>query len=116
MRALTFLIVLTIFGVSGGCARKPDVTYVELPPEAPPVSSSARGEVSNGRVQLASSIPIEPEPERESSAPVVSDVVEEPVVQFDLVQAKAEQVGVEHLTQSDIEGLSFAEIQKLRGY
>ena len=106
MRVLIFLIVLTVFGVSGGCARKPDATYVELPPEAPPVSLRARG----GRVQLTSSSAIDAQPEREPS------VVEEPVVQFDLVQAKAEQVGVEHLTQSDIEGLSFAEIQKLRGY
>ena len=106
MRVLIFLIVLTVFGVSGGCARKPDATYVELPPEAPPVSLRARG----GRVQLTSSSAIDAQPEREPS------VVEEPVVQFDLVQAKAEQVGVERLTQSDIAGLSFAEIQKLRGY
>jgi len=112
MRVLIFLIVLTIFGVSGGCARKPDATYVELPPEASPVSSRARG----GRVQLTSNSPIDAQPERESSAAVASDVVEESVVQFDLVQAKAEQVGVERLTQSDIAGLSFDEIQRLRGY
>ena len=35
---------------------------------------------------------------------------------FASIQAKAERVGVEHLTQADIEGLSYDQIQELRGY
>lgn len=35
---------------------------------------------------------------------------------FELAQAKAERIGVENLTEDDIEGLSFDQIQELRGY
>lgn len=124
MRVLIFLVFLAIFGGLGGCARKPDVTYVDLPPNAPPVSSTEREQVSTSTVrrktQIASRSAMDAEPKRQRSARVVEEPVkkpvEEPIVEFDLVQAKAEQVGVEHLTQTDIEGLSFAEIQRLRGY
>lgn len=104
---------LAIFVVLGGCARKPDVTYVELPPDAPPVSSqgtitlAAAGSDQRSRSGANS----EPDSWNTRVAPV-----QETDAQFDLIRAKAEMVGVEHLTQADIEGLSFNQIQELRGY
>jgi hypothetical protein len=35
---------------------------------------------------------------------------------FKAAQAKAARVGVENLTEKDIEGLSFEQIKQLRGY
>lgn len=107
---------LAIFVVLGGCARKPNVTYVELPPDAPPVSAT------QGTITLAAA----GSDQRSRSGPnsesdswnrrVAPDPVQETDAQFDVIRAKAERVGVEHLTQADIEGLSFNQIQELRGY
>ena len=46
----------------------------------------------------------------------VSPVKQDPNAKFKAVQAKAKRVGVEQLTQKDIEGLSFEQIKQLRGY
>ena len=43
-------------------------------------------------------------------------VKQDPNAKFKAVQAKAKRVGVEQLTQKDIEGLSFEQIKQLRGY
>jgi len=105
--------LLTIFVVLGGCARKPEVTYVELPPTAPPVSAP------EGTITLAAagsgqgSAKSGAEPRSWNTRVAAAEASE---TQFDLIRAKADRVGVEHLTQADIEGLSFDEIQELRGY
>ena len=106
---------LAIFVVLGGCARKPDVTYVELPPEAPPVS--APGAITLAAAEFDQRSRSGPNSEPDSwNTRVAPDPVQETYPQFDLIRAKAERVGVEHLTQADIEGLSFNQIQELRGY
>ena len=46
----------------------------------------------------------------------VTPVKQDPNAKFKAVQAKAKRVGVEQLTQKDIEGLSFEQIKQLRGY
>jgi hypothetical protein len=47
-----------------------------------------------------------------AAAPVKQD----PNAKFKAAQAKAKRVGVEQLTQKDIEGLSYEQIKQLRGY
>jgi len=113
---LVMIVLLTIFAVLGGCARKPDVTYVELPPTAPPVSKTQRAiTLAAAGSDLRSGDGPSAEP-RSGNTSVADAAAEETETQFDLIRAKAERVGVEHLTQADIEGLSFDEIQELRGY
>jgi len=117
MRVVISFFLLTIFGALGGCARKPDVTYVDLPPTAPAVlatEGAIRLAATDSELQTRGGLGTETESGWNTR--VASDVVERTNVQFDLIQTKAERVGVEHLTQADIEGLSFNQIQELRGY
>lgn len=47
---------------------------------------------------------------------ITPSVARESEVKFATVQEKAERVGVENLTEVDIEGLSYNQIRQLRGY
>jgi len=47
---------------------------------------------------------------------VATPVKQDPSAKFKAAQAKAKRVGVEQLTQKDIEGLSYEQIKQLRGY
>jgi len=106
---------LAIFVVLGGCARKPEVTYVELPPDAPPVSATEGG-VTLAATTLNARSRQSTDPESGWGALVASDAGADADMQFELAQAKADRIGVENLTEADIEGLSFNQIQELRGY
>jgi len=60
-----------------------------------------------------------PAPTRTATAkarPAAAPVKPDPDARFKAVQAKAKRVGVERLTQKDIEGLSPEQIKQLRGY
>lgn len=60
-----------------------------------------------------------PGPTRTATAkarPAAAPVKPDPDARFKAVQAKAKRVGVERLTQKDIEGLSPEQIKQLRGY
>jgi hypothetical protein len=60
-----------------------------------------------------------PAPARTATAkagPAAAPVKPDPDARFKAVQAKAKRVGVERLTQKDIEGLSPEQIKQLRGY
>ena len=60
-----------------------------------------------------------PAPTRSATAktgPVTAPVKQEADARFKAVQAKAKRVGVQMLTQKDIEGLSYEQIKQLRGY
>jgi hypothetical protein len=60
-----------------------------------------------------------PVPTRTATAkagPAAAPVKQDPDARFKAVQAKAKRVGVERLTQKDIEGLSPEQIKQLRGY
>ena len=50
------------------------------------------------------------------TGPATATVKQDPNAKFKAVQAKAKRVGVEQLTQKDIEGLSYEQIKQLRGY
>ena len=53
---------------------------------------------------------------RAKTGPVAAPVKQEADARFKAVQAKAKRVGVQMLTQKDIEGLSPEQIKQLRGY
>ena len=120
MRVFVALSLLAMFLPVGGCARKSQATYVELSAEAPPHTSEAEfaSMGANGSAEFWSPVSDSPRGPTEAhwTTEVVSGAVEETEVMFASIQAKAERVGVEHLTQADIEGLSYDQIQELRGY
>jgi hypothetical protein len=112
---IVLIFFLASFVVLGGCARKPEVTYVELPPDAPPVSATEGG-VTLAATMLNTWGRQRTDPESGWSALVGSNARGDTDMDFELAQAKAERIGVENLTEDDIEGLSFDRIQELRGY
>jgi hypothetical protein len=118
MRVLLALLLLAMSFVTIGCAQRDQATYVDLPPEplstepdiqtlslsAPsPANSGARGSDDSPR-------------EASKEQPAADGENEESGMSFAAIQAKAHLFGVERLSKSDIEGLSFAQIQELRGY
>ncbi len=125
MRVLLALFLLAMSFVTIGCARRDQATYVDLPPEplsaepelqtpslsAPSLANSdARGSVDDSpRKALA-------EQTAAKKQPAADEKHEEPRMSFAAIQAKAQLLGVERLSKSDVEGLSFAQIQELRGY
>jgi hypothetical protein len=122
MRVCFALFLLTISLVIIGCARRNQATYVELPPDAPPhvsnvklASVSATRPANSEARRSADDSPRKP-PKEQSEARVVNKSQEETGRSFADIKAKAQQVGVEHLSQSDIQGLSYDQIQELRGY
>jgi hypothetical protein len=122
MRVCFALFLLAISLAIIGCARRNQVTYVELPPEAPPHASnvklasvSATRPANTDARRSADDSPRKP-PKEQSEARVVNKSQDETGMSFADIQAKARQVGVENLSQSDIQGLSYDQIQELRGY
>lgn len=120
-----FLLAMSVSVI--GCARRNQATYVDLPPEAPPHTSDVKlASVSaptppakpKARVAVDNSPRTPPkEPSKKpSDAPIANKGKGETAMSLAAVQAKVRRVGVEHLTQSDIEGLSYDQIQELRGY
>lgn len=124
MRVAVILALLTIFVSLVGCARKPDVTYVDLPPVAPvdlpPVAPKAHSAepdpASKATRVLARNDGSSGAARNEWNTRGANNGASESVFKFAAVQAKAQQLGVEHLTRADIDGLSFDQIQQLRGY
>lgn len=111
MRVALSVILVGVAVSIGGCARKPQATYVELPPVAPQSSASEAAQEHAGalRNEVAAS--------RKHWAPsVAADHSKDIDGKYLMARAKAERVGVERLTQADIEGLTFDQIQQLRGY
>ena len=87
----------------------------------PPAPDRTENRVYPGpKAPLAGDQERRPAPVRSATAKTgpaaVSPVKQDPNAKFKAVQAKAKRVGVEQLTQKDIEGLSFEQIKQLRGY
>ena len=116
MRVAVILALLTIFVSLVGCARKPDVTYVDLPPVAPIAHSAEPDPASKATRVLARNDGSSGAARNEWNTRGANNGASESVFKFAAVQAKAQQLGVEHLTRADIDGLSFDQIQQLRGY
>jgi hypothetical protein len=123
MRVVILLAVLSMFVSLGGCARKAEVAYVDLPPGLPQSHTSGSSPAlipaqtlvaSESSVQQRGSRSISSQTQWNTS--VVPSSVEMTDTLFDRVEAKAATVGVENLTQADIRGLSYDQIRKLRGY
>jgi len=128
MRVLLALFFLAISLVTIGCAPRDQATYVDLPPEplstepelqtsslsAPsPANSDARGSVDDSPRKPPEE---QPAAKEQPTAQVANEKNEESRMSFAAIQAKAQLLGVERLSKSDVEGLSFAQIQELRGY
>jgi hypothetical protein len=117
------VLLLTVFILLGGCAREAEVAYVDLPSRLPQSHASARRPALASAQTLADS---EPSMQQRDSRSMSSEhqwntrilpaSVQNTGTLFDSVEAKAETVGVENLTQADIKGLSYDQIRKLRGY
>jgi len=123
MRVVLLFAVLIMFVSLGGCARKAEVAYVDLPRALPQPHISATSPALAPAQPLAGSKPSVRQrssrsmfSETQWHTNVVPSSVETTETLFDRVEAKAETVGVENLTQADIRGLSYAQIRKLRGY
>ena len=116
MRVAVTLALLTIFVALVGCARQPDVTYVDLPPLAPEVHSAEPNPARKPIRALEKNDISSGGSRNDWNTRVANNVKAESVVKFAAVQEKAQQIGVEHLTRADIKGLSFNQIQQLRGY
>jgi hypothetical protein len=128
MRVLLALLLLAMSFVTIGCARRDQATYVDLPPEPlsaepelqisslsppSPANSDARRSVDDSPRKAPEEKPAAKE---QPAAQVVKEKHEESRMSFAAIQAKAQLLGVERLSKSDVEGLSFAQIQELRGY
>jgi hypothetical protein len=114
------VLVLIVFIPSCGCARKAEIAYADLSPTRSYNSASAALVPTRMLAESKSSLRYGGSRSRPSetdwNTSVVVNAIEKPENLFDKVQAKAEKVGVENLTQADIQGLSYEQIQKLRGY
>jgi hypothetical protein len=114
MRVAVLVAVLTMFVCLGGCARNAEVAYVD-PPPTPPHSYASATSTTPAPTQLQQR-GSRSTPSAHWNTIVVTNAVEKAEPLFDRVEAKAEIVGVENLTQADIKGLSYDQIRKLRGY
>jgi hypothetical protein len=127
MRMLIALAVLTFFLSLVGCARSNRAAYVESLSAAPPphpteessvnTHSKPAGKFASTRAtsgnSSASPLPHEQDVKRRSIGGLAE---QEEEAKFEAAQAKAERLGVENLTQADIDGLSYDQIKRLRGY
>ena len=125
MRVLLALFLLGMSLVTIGCARRDQATYVDLPPEPlsaePDIQTSSLSAPSPANSDAQRSVGDSPRkpPEEQPAAkkqPAADEKHEESRMSFAAIQAKAQLLGVERLSKSDVEGLSFAQIQELRGY
>ena len=129
--------VVAVFLTLGGCSHHNQGAYVEPPPSVlrHPIKASAvetyplptRRQERQSRQSRMPPVRDLPKPTKLSSAeppplPVrkpqkaLEVVGQEGEAKFKAAQAKAAKVGVENLTERDIDGLSFEQIKKLRGY
>jgi hypothetical protein len=88
------------YGPPPGPDRYGDRVYPRPKTQPPAASQARRPAPTRTAAAKATTAPVKPDPD----------------ARFKAVQAKAKRVGVERLTQKDIEGLSPEQIKQLRGY
>ena len=110
MRALLGLTIVALLLLQGACARKSEVAHGENYAAPPPESAA----------EATTPIQYQLEASGNWSTPAQLDdgAVEQAAdAKFQAASAKAESLGGVHLlTQADIEGLSYDQIRRLRGY
>ncbi len=109
MRVLLGLTLVALLLSLGACARKHKLAHAENYAAAPSVYAASSSTPTEYRMEASDNwSPPEPPP----------DVVEqEAEARFQAASAKAESLGGIHLlTQADIEGLSYEQVRRLRGY
>ncbi len=111
MRVIVSLFVLVALLSLGACARKMDVASAEAYSAAPMGQSAASAMTTEYRMQPDASWSVS------TSQPENEVVQQGSQASFEAARSKADRLGGVHLlTQSDIEGLSYEQIQRLRGY
>jgi len=111
MRVIVALTALAVLLPLGACSRKKEVAYAETYSAAPLLQSAASAMTTEYRMQPDSSW------SRSTVRPENEVVEQDPQVKFEVARAKADRLGGVHLlTREDIDGLSYEQIQRLRGY
>lgn len=110
MRVVVALTVLAVLLSLGACSRKKEVAYAETYSAAPLPQSATSAMTTEYRLQPDTSW-------SRSTLRPENDVDPDPQGKFEAARAKADRLGgVHRLTQEDIDGLSYEQIQRLRGY
>lgn len=111
MRVIVALTILAVLLSLGACARRKQVAYDETYSVAPLPHSAESVMPTEYRMQPSgnwSSSTVQPEQEV---------LEQDPEERFEAARAKAARLGGVHLlTQTDIDDLSYEQIQRLRGY
>jgi hypothetical protein len=111
MRVIFALTALAVLLSLGACSRKKEGAYAETYSAAPLPQPAASAMTAEYRMQPHSSW------SRSTVQPENEVVEQDPDVKFEAARAKADRLGgVHRLTQADIDGLSYEQIQRLRGY
>ncbi|HUU23964.1 MAG TPA: hypothetical protein VMW68_00145 [Methyloceanibacter sp.] len=111
MRVLLGLTIVALLLLQGACARKSEVAHGENYAAPPPVSAAEA--TTPIRYQLEASGNWSTPAQLDDGA----DEQRAADAKFQAASAKAESLGGVHLlTQADIEGLSYDQIRRLRGY
>lgn len=111
MRVIVGVAILAVLLSLGACARRKQVAYDETYSVAPPPYSAESAMRTEYQMQPSgswSSSSVQPE----------NEALEQDLeASFEAARAKADRLGGVHLlNQNDIDGLSYEQIQRLRGY
>lgn len=110
MRVLVALTLLVLLVSLEACASRKQAVYAEMYSAAP--LSYSEDSTMETEYWQPSRVESQSRPSSENAAPET-----EAHAKFEAARAKADRLGgVHHLTQADIEGLSYEQIQQLRGY
>jgi hypothetical protein len=111
MRVVVVLTVLALLFSLGACSRRKQVAYDESYSAIPLAYSAGSTKATEYRMETSGGwSPLNIQPENET-------VEQDAQARFEVACAKADGLGGVHLlTQEDIDGLSYEQIQRLRGY
>jgi hypothetical protein len=111
MRVVVVLTVLALLLSLGACSRRKQVAYAEAYSAAPLAYSVGPIKATEYRMETSGGwSPQNIQPENEA-------VEQDAQARFEVARGKADRLGGVHLlTQEDIDGLSYEQIQRLRGY
>jgi hypothetical protein len=108
MRVIFALTVLALLLSLGACSRRQQVAYAASHFPAPLSYSAESFKPTDYRMQPNGRW--SPQPENDA-------IEQDSQARFEAARAKADRLGGVHLlTQEDIDGLSYEQIQRLRGY
>ena len=111
MRVVVVLTVLALLLSLGACSRRKQVAYDETYSAAPLAYSAGSTKATEYRMEANGGW------SRPNIQPENEAVEQDAQARFEVARGKADRLGGVHLlTQEDIDGLSYEQIQRLRGY